>query len=149
MSDTALTRPVTPSAVRILPMDRVDEFPQCVNAKDLQQKFFRLELPRRENGTYRYRKAGLRAKPGTLVLFQSDGVIIASANLNGSERFKQPDKEGYKGALYFDVSSIKVFEPVDMATVSAIWPEIKRLGRVKWNLNPDNYAAFEQKLKYI
>jgi hypothetical protein len=138
----------TPPAVRILPMDRHGEFPNCRNAEDLQEKFFLQELPRRPRGKYRYRKAGLRAKPGTVVLFQSDGAIIGTAKLTEAERFAEPD-EGYSGALYFDVSSIKVFDPVAWGMVSRIWPKVKRLGRVKWKLDPSGYTAFEQELKNV
>lgn len=138
----------TPPAVRILPMDRYGEFPNCRNAEDLQEKFFLQELPRRPQGKYRYHEAGLRAKPGTVVLFQSDGAIIATAILTGAERFADTD-EGYNGALYFDVSSIKVFDLIASGTVSRIWPKVKRLGRVKWKLDPSGYAAFEQELKHV
>jgi hypothetical protein len=99
-------------AVRILPMDRDGEFPNCKTIKELQEKFFLNEFPRRPNGIYRYRKAGLKAKAGTNVLFQSGGAIIASASLNEAKRFSEPDSEGYKGALYFEVRSITVFDPV-------------------------------------
>jgi hypothetical protein len=129
-------------------MDREGEFPNCLNAKDLQDKFFLQELPRRPQGKYRYREAGLRAKPGTVVLFQSDGAIIASATLTGAERFVVPD-EGYTGSLYFDVSSIRVFDPIAWGTVSRIWPKVKRLWRVKWKLDPSGYAAFQQELKHV
>ena len=71
----------TPPAVRILPMtnDIPTEFPDCKNIEDLQQKFFLSELPSR-SGKYYYRK-GLIAEPGTMVLFQCQACIIASATL--------------------------------------------------------------------
>jgi hypothetical protein len=129
-------------------MDRHGEFPNCRRAKDLQETFFLHELPRRPQGKYRYRGAGLRSKPGTVVLFQSDGAIIATARLTGAERFAEPE-EGYNGALYFDVSSIRVFDPIAWGTVSRIWPKVKRLGRVKWKLDPSGYEGFDQELKNV
>lgn len=136
-------------AVRILPMDRDEEFPNCRNIKELQEKFFLREFPRRTNGEYRYHEASLKAKSGTIVLFQSDGAIIASATLNETERFSEPDKDGYKGALYFDVRSIRVFDPVFLGALQTIWSNVKRLGRVKWKLDPIGLPAFERELKGI
>ena len=77
-----------PPAIRILPMNRKAEFPHCKTVEELQLKFFLGEFLKRPNGTYRYHAGGLRSKPGTLVLFQSDGFIIARATLIlGTERF--------------------------------------------------------------
>jgi len=139
----------TPLSVRILPMDRHGEFPECQSVRDLQDRFFLRELPARPNGKYFYRHAGLRAKPGTVVLFQSDGAVIALAALTEAERFARPDEHGYSGALYFDVSSIRVFDPIAAAVVSRIWANAKGLGRVKWKLDPNGYAAFELELKHV
>ena len=136
-------------AIRILPMDRDGEFPDCHDIKELQEKFFLHEFPRRTNGIYRYHEASLKAKSGTIVLFQSDGAIIASATLNETKRFSEPDNDGYKGALYFEVRSIKVFDPVALGALQIIWSNVMRLGRVKWKLDPNGYAAFERELKGI
>jgi hypothetical protein len=129
-------------------MSRHGEFSECRSVKDLQERFFLSVLPRTQEGKYWYREAGLKAKPGTIVLFQSDGEIIATAALTEAERFAEPD-EGYTGVLHFDVSSIRVFDPIAWGTVSRIWPNVKRLGRVKWKLDPSGYAAFERELKHV
>jgi len=139
----------TTPAVRILPMNRRKEFPHCKNTEELQQRFFLEDLPFRPNGDYWLYRAGLVAEPGTVILFQSDGMIIASAVLRDCERFEKPDEDGYEGRLYLDVSSIKVFDPVAKDVLGRIWPEVKRLGRVKWSVNPEGYAAFERGLKHI
>ena len=135
--------------IRILPMDCKGEFTECHSIKELQENFFLRVFPRRTDGEYRYHESGLQATTGTIVLFQSGGAIVASATLNDVRRFGEPDNAHYNGALYFDVSSIRIFEPVTLAAVQNIWPKIKRLGHVKWKLNPDGYVAFARELKGI
>ena len=130
-------------------MNRREEFPDGKNAEELQQKFFLDDLPLRPNGDYRFYKTGLIAEAGTVILFQSDGRIIASVVLRDRKRFVKPDVEGYEGCLYIDVSSIKVFYPVSKDVLRRIWPEVKRLGRVKWSVNPEGHAAFECELKHV
>ena len=137
-----------PPAVRILPMDSKEEpgFVGC-SIEDVQQQYFLRELvrPGRPPGKYHYRKAGLRAEPGTVILFQYSGHLIASAVLTAVERFIKTEY-GYGGALYFDPASIKVFDPVDAAALAKIWPQVTRLGQAKWSLDPTRYAAFAKKL---
>ena len=48
-----------PAAVRILPMNLRDEFPDYDDVEELQQRFFQVELPAREKGRYFYRERGL------------------------------------------------------------------------------------------
>jgi hypothetical protein len=120
---------------------------------ELQEQFFLRALPERQ-GEYYYRARGLRNIRQMAVLFQSDKKIIASAILLDAKKFEEPlEVRGvsYKGALYFDVVSIRVFDPVTWETVSRIWAELQvnGPGRVKYNLNPSGYAEFEQELKGI
>jgi hypothetical protein len=70
---------VTPPAVRILPIDSQEEFPEW-SIEKLQSDFFLDDLPFRSDG-YLYRKSGLQAEPGTVALFQFSGAIVASAVL--------------------------------------------------------------------
>jgi hypothetical protein len=140
---------IIPPAVRILPMNRIEEFPDCDSVVELQQKFFLDDLPTRPNGDYLFLKRGLISKQGTVVLFQCEGTIIASAILKGYKRFEHADEDGYEGCLYFDVASIKVFDPIGQKVIDRIWPEVKRLGRVKWSLDPKGLATFERELKHV
>jgi hypothetical protein len=139
----------TPPAVRILPMDSKDT-PGFVgrSIQEIQQQFFLHELarPQKPAGKYCYRKAGLRAEPGTVVLFQFAGKIVASAVLASVERFETAEMGGHEGAYHFDVNSIRVFDPVGRAVVSKIWPQVTRLGQAKWSLDPKRYVAFERYL---
>jgi hypothetical protein len=138
-----------PPAVRILPMDS-KETPGFVgqSIEEIQQQFFLHELarPQKPAGKFCYRKSGLRAESGTVVLFQFAGKIIASAVLTSVERFETTEMGGHEGAYHFDVNSIKVFDPIGPTVVSKIWPQVTRLGQAKWSLDPKRYATFERKL---
>lgn len=141
----------TPPAVRILPMTNniQEEFPGCTNIEDLQQKFFMNELPSRKNGRYYYRK-GLKAEPGTVVLFQCQACIIASATLTGIERFEEQTESGYNGCLNFEVMSIRIFKPITDDTIREIWPGFSRFNQTKQYLNPpENYSEFRKILESI
>lgn len=143
---------VTPPAVRILPMDSKDEpgFAGC-DAETIQRQFFLGELIRADKapGRFCYRRSGLNAEPGTIILFQFTGKIIASARLLSVEKYKPGGESGYGGALMLDESSIQVFDPVGHDTIVEVWPEVKRLGQAKWSLDPAKYAAFQKRLTNI
>lgn len=144
-----------PPEVRILPMDSVKEFPDW-SIKRLQHEFFIEDLPFRPDGEYLFHKAGLAAVPGTVVLFQFRGFLVASAVLSVVRRFEKlrveiydGERLVYEGALYFEPTSIKVFDPVGPDIVSRIWPEFKRFGQVKQKLEPKSYTAFERELRHV
>ena len=130
-------------------MDSKEEpgFVGC-SIEEVQRQYFLSELlrPGRPPGRYRYHKLGLRAEPGTVVLFQYSGRIIASAVLTGIERFDTTTPDNCGGAYHFDTASIKVFDPVDAAALGTIWPQVKRFGQAKWSLDPKSYARFERLL---
>ncbi len=133
-------------AVRILPMSSNERSFRGRTVDDVQAGFFLQELPfPPRNGRYRYPTAGLNAEPGTVVLFQYEGRIVASAIFDRNERFERTE-DGYNGALWFDVTSIRVFEPVGPDKIREIWPDFRSFGHVKQFLNPAKYRAFEKLL---
>jgi hypothetical protein len=137
---------VTP-AIRILPMS-TEEF-EGRTAEEVQLQFFLTELPSREGGRYEYRTAGLDAEAGTIVLFQYDKRIIASAVFERRERFEQPEGP-YHGALYFDIDSIRVFDPVGPDLLQHVWPEeFDGFGNAKLQLNAEAFPEFERRLTGI
>ncbi|MFZ2949271.1 MAG: HNH endonuclease, partial [Desulfuromonadaceae bacterium] len=140
-----------PPAIRILPManNLQDEFPGCESIEDVQQKFFLDELAYRENGSYNFHKRGLQAEPGTIVLFQCQARIIASATLAGTERFEKPAEGDYDGCLKFDVATIRTFESIKPDTIQQIWPNFKGFSHVRWELDPKNYHEFEKLLTHV
>lgn len=154
-----------PTMVRILPMDRKVEFSEYGdNIKRVQDQFFIKELPSRPDnlwqGKYRYRAEGMNAEPGTVVLFQYYGKVIASAVLNNIDKSPQVE-EGYYGAYFFDPSSIQIFEPVSSDEIKLIWGDdfidsqgnkhkgFKRFGQAKIYLDPKKYSTFCSMLKSI
>ena len=100
--------------IRILPMSRVEEFTyeEYETIHEIQEKYFLGELIDR-NGLYYFRERGLLSPIGSLVLFQIEASIIASAILSGYEKYDEPYDDLYWGALIFDVNSIEVFEPIE------------------------------------
>src|SRR4051812_40144782 len=116
-----------PVSVRILPMTSKieEEFDDCSSIQDLQEKFFLSDLPFRPDCSYLHGRNGLDASNGTVVLFQCQGHIIASATFLGSERFDQPDADGYMGQLFFDPRSIRTFNPINANRIRQIWPTFK------------------------
>ena len=136
----------TPPAVRILPMS-TDEFENC-SIEELLQNFFLKRLTRRPDGSYWYYKTGLKTPNGSVVLFQYRNFLVASAIFQDSERFDEPDEEGYEGKLFFDTKSIRVFAPVRSDAIRQIWPEFGGFSHVKWSLDPKGYSVFVSNLKH-
>lgn len=134
-------------AVRILPMSDKEKSFRTRSIEDVQQICFLRELPEMD-GRYRYRKTGLSADPGTVVLFQYKARIIANAVFLRDDKFDRP-VGGHGGALYFDPKSFRVFDPVDVETMRKAWPSFRGFGHVKQALNPLRYRDFTRRLKNV
>ncbi|MEF9922458.1 MAG: hypothetical protein RR769_06015 [Anaerovoracaceae bacterium] len=119
--------------IRLLPMSKKQEFPN-MSYEQIQQHFFRKALAARR-GYYYFRKVGLSAPVGSLVLFQVDGFIIASAILEKIESFEIPQDGLYNGAFVFDPVSICTFTPITAVELSAIDPSFKAFSQVKQKLD--------------
>jgi hypothetical protein len=129
-----------PPAIRILPMSR-KEF-EGKSASEVQEQFFEKALPRR-NGRYKFYERGLSADADTVVLFQYDNSVIASAVFRASRPFTRPDEDGCHGCLYFDPGTIRVFRPpVGRDEMRGVWPEFDAFGRTKQTLAPARYQRF-------
>jgi hypothetical protein len=117
------------------------------SAEDVQGDFFLRLLPGApRHGRYLIRTYGLNAAAGTVVLFQYDNRVIATAVFDRRERFDPPQGD-YHGALYFDPASIRVFEPVGAEVLREVWPgEFTGFSRIKQSLSPAKYPAFERRL---
>lgn len=138
--------------IRILPMDKDDEFEQ-MEINEVQSEFFIKDLPNRkdENGSgkYRYKKQGLILKEQpTLVLFQYNNKIIACADLINVIKFEIP-KGAYKGALYFEPTSIKIFDPIDNEEINNIFHCSIKFGQIKHKLNAICAKNFFTKIKNV
>jgi hypothetical protein len=134
-------------AVRILPMS--DREPGFVGKgiEWVQRQVFLRDLPA-SGGRFRYRSSGLSARAGTIVLFQYRARVVAMAEFVRDEKYDRP-RRGHGGAMHFDVTSIRTFEPVDVAGMRKAWPGFARFGHVKQVLNASCYAAFRRSLRRL
>ncbi len=117
-----------PIMIRILPMDKRNEWKDWDTNK-IRDIFLRHKLPSERKGKYHF-KTGMKAKPGTIVLFQFDNHIIGSAVLMYIRRSNDPqyhdietelnDNPKYRGAYYFDPEKIKVFDPINSKQIQNI-----------------------------
>jgi hypothetical protein len=128
--------------IRILPMSSI-EFPDATS-EDVQRMFFLNDLKHRENGKYRYRNQGMKAPVGSLILFQFQNMIIASAILAGNERFDTPEDHQYSGAYYFDTSSIRIFDPILIDEINAVVPHITKFSQVKQEIDSQYWDEVEE-----
>ncbi len=140
-----------PPAVRILPMSRKLADFAAWDAHAVQDEFFLRRLPD-GGGQFMYSAAGLQAEPGTILLFQYTGVIVASAELVELVRFAKPrlaHGTAFRGAYQLDPLSIRTFTPVDAAHLKMFWPKLPGLGQAKHNLAPAAYARFVKSLRDV
>lgn len=135
---------VIPS-IRILPMSRKEEF-SGMSIEDVQGDFFLKELIKRD-GIYYFRKVGMNAPNGSLVLFQFDNLIIASANLHSIEKFDTPRKVQYYGAYKLEINTIKVFQPVTVAEINKIDSNITRFSQSKQEVDSSFISEIEELIK--
>ncbi len=128
-----------PPAVRILPMSR-KEFGQK-KASAVQREYFSRDLPE-AGGRYRFYERGLGAVAGTVVLFQYDNAVVASATLLDVTRFRRPDEDGCSGYFDFDSSTIRVFRPMGPEQMREVWPSFESFGQVRQDLPSARYPTF-------
>jgi hypothetical protein len=114
---------------------------------DVQQKCFLRDVPRR-GGRFRYPSSGLSAPAGTLILFQLQAHIIASAIFLRDLKFK-PARGEYAGELHLEPASIRIFDPLDLEAIRIVWPRFRAFGHVKQYLNPECYSALLKHLKRV
>lgn len=110
--------------------------------EEQQKEYFLDRLPNKRKGEYRCRTV-LKAPPGTTVLFQYRGCIIAGAVLLGSHLLPRPDSFGYTAAMLFDMATIRVFAPVGPEVMKRIWPrEFSGFSHVKQKLSRGALGKF-------
>lgn len=131
--------------IRILPMSKKIEFKNTVSIQD----FFLNDLRLREDGEYCYKKQGIRANEGsTLILFQYDNKIVASADLVKIEKFNKIEN-GYKGALYFNPKSIRVFDELNNEEINNIFNTSIKFGQTKYYLDTSYQKRFFSYIKLL
>src|SRR4051794_38512828 len=106
--------------VRILPMsDKAKGFVGR-GIDDVQRVLFLRDLPA-NGGRFRYPGGGLNAPGGTIVLFQYQARIIASAVFLRDKKFARP-RAGYAGEIHLDSASIRTFDPLGVEAMRKVWP---------------------------
>lgn len=121
-----LSKRVAPSSSKRKPIERVRILPMStahsdhVEIEQQQNDYFLGALSGKLKGTY-FCSSVLKAEPGTAVLFQYRGHIIASAEFMGSTKRTRANRHGYKCEMYFNPSSICVFQPVAAEQMRSIW----------------------------
>lgn len=81
----------------------------------------------------------MNASKDTLVLFQINNKLIASANLESVEKFDEEVEGLYKGAYFFDIDSIKVFDPINARELAEIDKSFKSFSQVKQRIDSSKY----------
>ena len=132
--------------IRILPMSRKFEFPDK-SSEEIQKHYFMGELIHKHGGCYNFREAGMKCPKESLILFQIDGAIVASAVLKAVEYFDVPKSGLYKGAYVFDTSTVEIFNPIYAEDVSAIEPEFTGFSQVKQKINYQYHGAIQELIK--
>lgn len=120
-------------------------------AAQVQDEFF-LDALRARDGRYQFRKVGLKASTGTIVLFQFESHIIARAVYQKRKDYLSPeinDTFQYYGELVFDPSSIQVFDRVSPESMKQIWSNFNPSMPGMPKLDADLYPAFVGQLKNI
>lgn len=136
-----VTTTATVPAIRLLPMSESDpEFTRKF-IEDMQEWFVN-ELPYRK---YNFKK-GMNAESGTVVLFQYKGHVIASAILEEKIMFEEETEGGYKGAYYFNPSTIAIFTPITSEEMRDIWTEFKGFNQSQQDLDVKQYELLSQLL---
>ncbi|WLV25871.1 HNH endonuclease signature motif containing protein [Aciduricibacillus chroicocephali] len=126
-------------AIRLLPMSEDDPEFTAKTIADLQEWFVN-ELPFRK---YNFKK-GMKADSGTLVLFQYKKHVIASAILEEKILYENEGKfeGGYRGAYYFNPSSIAIFTPINSEEIKNIWAHFKGFNQSLQKLNVKQCELF-------
>ncbi|MEK5174571.1 hypothetical protein NST63_15370 [Heyndrickxia sp. FSL W8-0496] len=128
-------------AIRLLPMSETDPEFTGKSIEFLQEWFVNV-LPNRK---YNFKK-GMNTDSGTLVLFQYQAHVIASAILEKKIRYDEEKKGGYKGAYSFIPESIAVFTPITSEEIKVIWGQFKGFNQSLQELDVNMYELLSKLL---
>lgn len=124
--------------IRLLPMSSKFEFPDMMH-KEIQENFFLGALVNEKDGYYNFRSSGINTPSGTLILFQINNAVIASAKLIKIVRYEKPLDGIYNGAYVFDTDTIRVFEPITSEEIRKIDGKFNNFSQVKQKLDSNKY----------
>jgi len=124
--------------IRLLPMSSKYEFPD-MDYKAIQDSFFLNTLIHVKDGHYNFRSSGINTPSGTLILFQIDNAVIASAMLVKIIKHDKPIDGIYNGAYVFDTNSIRVFESITSEEIRRIDPNFNKFTQSKQKLDSNKF----------
>lgn len=121
-------------AIRILPMNKKTEY-ENKSYQIVQEELFQGSLV--ENGgkyPFYLKSKRIKAIPGTLVLFQYGGEIIASAELVDIIEFAPTLEVRFEGEYVFDTESIKILKPLRFEHFPMIESSVDRFSQAKHSI---------------
>ena len=127
--------------IRLLPMSKNDLAFAGKSIEEVQD-WFKFYLP---GNIYQFKRK-MTAPKGTLVLFQFQGRLIASALLKKTVSYDEVNEFGYGGYYKFSKSSIFTFDPLDIKDVQKIWSNVKGFNQSQQTLDAAQYPALKQLL---
>lgn len=128
-------------AIRLLPMSEKDP---AFAGKSLEEvlSWFKFYLP---NNTYQFKRK-MDTPEGTLVLFQYQSRLIASAILEEIVSYDELNPYGYTGYYQFSSHTIAAFDPLSFGEVHRIWNELKSFNQSSQKLDLEKYSEFKELL---
>lgn len=134
--------------IRFLPMSKKKEFKTYEEAVD----FLSNEMPKK-NGKYQYRTLKMDCEEGTLVLFQYNGELIASAKFLKNVKYEKTtvysDGSESIGYYIFDSNSIRIFnEPITRDEYNKIDNSFKKFGQGTRKTEIDHLSKVLELIKF-
>ena len=129
--------------IRLLPMGK-----SIFSTREEVEEFFSYTLIKR-GGKYLYKTHTMNCDDNTLVLFQYEGVLIASALLISQGKLKKP-QDDYTGYYMFDVSTITIFnKDITLRQIQKIEPNIRAFGMGAQEINLDKLSKVLSLIKLV
>lgn len=122
------------SEILIIPMNKAIEF-ENMSIEKVQQKYFMDDLKNRDNCLYFYIKKGVNCGNNSMLLFQYDNSIIASAILKEIIKYDPPRNGVSHGALSLIKDSIQIFDPINAQELNVIDNNFQKFNRIKQVIN--------------
>ena len=139
--ESAVMLPEVIPAIRLLPMSGED-LTFTGKSLDEVQEWFKIHLP---GERYQFRRK-MNAPEGSLVLFQFQGRLIASALLEETVIYDEENAYGFNGYYLFSTSSIAIFDPLNFKDVQNIWTGMKSFNQSFQSLDPANLDSLKKLL---
>ena len=131
-------------AIRLVPMSKQDPDMKGKTILEIQKNFFDGHL-KKHAGSFAF-KTAINANDGDLFLFQLEGKVIASAELD--KKIKKPVKDvnGYTGEYYFKSETVKIFNPISADELRQYCKDFKGFNRSPQYLEVISVSALEKRI---